>query len=134
MESVCQESICDKKSTGKIAYALSIVNKFYDNYGKRAEEAAQNKNIDWRAVSHAIRAAYQVKEIFEEGTITFPLKHADFIKDVKFGCLDFPRVSDKLESLIAECKDLSDKSTFPEKVDIKFWDNFIISAVEEYVI
>lgn len=128
--------VCHKKmnKTVTIGYALDIVNRFHDNYGDRAKKAAKNIGVDWKAMSHALRVAYQVRAIFTEGTIPFPLKQAGFIRNVKLGNWEFSFVLKELEELIVECKELSEKSNLPEKVDIKFWDNFIINAMETYVL
>jgi len=61
------------------------IKRDYDRYGKRAREAEQNKNIDWKACSHALRAIYQMEQFFKEGKVTFPLAQKDFVKEVKAG-------------------------------------------------
>jgi hypothetical protein len=60
-----QYQVCGKtfQESATIGYVIPIVEKFYNDYGRRAKLAAENKNIDWKAVSHALRAAYQTKEI-----------------------------------------------------------------------
>jgi predicted nucleotidyltransferase len=127
---------CNKKmnKTVTVDYAYSIVSRFHDNYGERAKLAAGNEGIDWKAISHALRAAYQVKEVLTEGTITFSLKHAELIKQIKQGCWNFSNVMPMLEDLIEDCKELSEKSSLPEKVDTEFWDKLIIDAIETYVL
>ena len=127
MYEVCNRNIGELAS---IQYATDIVKKFCDAYGERARQAANNEGIDWKAVSHAFRAAYQVKQILTEGTITFPLKEAKELLMIKQGKLDYQTVvAPELDSLIEEVEILSAKSTLPEKVDRKFWDNFIIDTV-----
>jgi len=134
--SVRQYQICGKiiQETTKIGYVLDILTKFYETYGKRAKEAAENKNIDWKAVSHALRAAYQVQELLQDGTITFPLKKAPFLRAVKQGEFDYKRiVAPTLELVMSHVETLSKTSTLPKKADRKFWDNFIIETVEKYL-
>ena len=85
--------------------------------------AAENKNIDWNAVSHALRAAYQTREILTENNITYPLKTAPFLMKVKQGELDYlTEVAPVLGALMEEVEALSLRSTLPEEVDRKFWD------------
>jgi len=94
--------------------------------------AAENKNIDWKAVSHALRAAYQTKEILTEGTITFPLRNADFLRKIKQGKLDYlSEVGPLLETLMEEVESLAVASNLPETVDRKFWDQFICDTLEK---
>jgi hypothetical protein len=129
-----QVQICGKtfQATSRISYTLPIITNFYENYGKRAQQAANNENIDWKAISHAVRAALQVKELLIDNTITFPLKDAQVVTDIKFGKLDYTtEVTPLLDTLIDEVEELSRKSTLPEKTDRKYWDDFIIRVVQE---
>lgn len=128
-----QYQVCGKsfQESATIGYVIPILEKFYNDYGQRARLAAENKNIDWKAVSHALRAAYQTREILTENNITFPLKTAPFLMKVKQGELDYlTEVAPVLESLMEEVEALSLNSTLPEKVDRKFWDQFICDALE----
>jgi hypothetical protein len=128
-----QYQVCGKsfQESATIGYVIPILEKFYNDYGRRARLAAENKNIDWKAISHALRAAYQTKEILTENNLIFPLKMATFLMKVKQGRLDYLKeVAPVLESLMAEVEELSQSSTLPETVDRKFWDQFICDAVE----
>jgi len=101
----------------------------WSSYGERARQAKDNEGIDWKAVSHAIRAAYQLKEIYLNGCIEYPLKDRDVIRGIKIGDYDFLSfVQPLLESLIAEVEGLADKSPYPDKVDTGFWDDWLISV------
>ena len=130
---VRQYQVCGKilQETVTIDYALSICQRFYDSYGARAQLAKENKGIDWKAISHAIRAALQVEELLKDNTITFPLKEAVFLRDVKEGKLDYINVvSPYLEELMERVEILSKESTLPDKPNFKFWDKFIIQTIE----
>jgi len=128
-----QYQVCGKtfQESSAIGYVLPILNKFYDEYGHRAKLAAENKNIDWKAISHALRAAVQTKEILMTGTINFPLKDAPFLLDVKSGRLDYTgEVAQVLESLMDEVEKLVNESDLPDKVDVEYWDGFICETLE----
>lgn len=119
------------QETARVGYVLPILERFYNEYGKRAQQAAQNFGIDWKAISHAFRAAYQTREILTQQTITFPLKDAPFLKQVKKGELDYlTQVVPVLEELMDEVEQLSEVSTLPQKVNRKYWDKFIIDTLE----
>ena len=62
-------NFCGKmiQSTNKVKYTLDMVQKFYDTYGHRAIQAKNNEGVDWKAMSHALRAGVQIKEIFQTG-------------------------------------------------------------------
>lgn len=132
---VRQVMVCGKifQETSYIEYLIPIIKNFCDNYGERARLAASNEGIDWKAISHAVRAALEIKELLTEKTITFPLKEANLVKKIKYGKMDYlTEASPLLERLIDECRDLSEKSDLPEKVDRTFWDNFIIEHLYIY--
>lgn len=136
-QGISQYQVCGKvfQATAKIGYVQGILQKFYDSYGRRARLAAENKGIDWKAVSHALRVAYQMKQLLTENTITFPLKEAEFLKRVKLGQLDYmTEVAPELEALMDEVNILSENSKLPNKADRKFWDAFIMNVVEMGVV
>ena len=132
-----QYQICGKiiQESCRVDYVLGILNNFYEAYGKRAQQAAENKGIDWKAISHALRAAYQVKELLTDNTVTFPLPNAEYLKSVKLGGMDYTtEVLPVLEGLMDEVEYLSSESELPEKVSMKFWDKFLIDTIEREVI
>jgi predicted nucleotidyltransferase len=126
--------VCGKRiqKTTRVRYALPIVETFHKNYGARAKAAAQNKGIDWKALSHALRAAFQVKQILTQKTITFPLEDAPYLLAVKQGQLDYrSEVAPRLEDLMEEVEQLTLTSDLPASVDRKYWDDFIIKVIGE---
>ncbi len=128
--------VCGRKlqDTVTIDYAIDAIKLFYDKYGERARQAAENKGVDFKAVSHALRAAYQVREILINSNITFPLKQAAFLTDVKQGKLHYQKdVAPLLDNLMDQIEELAKESTLPKKVNRKFWDEFIIDIVDSNV-
>ena len=128
--------ICGKKiqETVRVDYALDILEKFYNSYGARAKQAEKNEGIDWKAVSHAMRACYQLEELYSTGRIHFPLKYAWALKEIKAGKHDYKTVvAPNLESWIDTIEILSKKSNYPEKVDVKWWDRFLLREVQTFL-
>lgn len=128
-----QYYVCGKQfqESCSIGYVTPILEKFFEEYGKRARLAAENRSIDWKAVSHALRAAFQIKEILTAATITFPLKEARFLLQVKEGKLDYlTEVAPALEGIMDEVEQLAADSTLPEIVDRAYWDKFICDTLE----
>lgn len=104
------------------------LNKLDAEYGERARKAEANEGIDWKALSHAYRAGYQLKEIYQTGDLVYPLKNASIIKAIKAGDMPFKVVQDLLENTVDEVEVLAiqaHKNGMPEKVDMKFWDKFV---------
>jgi len=133
---VKQYSICGKilQSSQKVQYAYTILRGFVDKFGERARMAANNEGIDWKAMSHALRAAYQVKSILQHGTIQYPLMEARYLLNVKKGELDFlTNVMPELEYVMDIVEDLSQKSSLPEKPDYIFWKNWLHKAVHGHI-
>jgi len=129
--------ICGRKfqSTLRLEVFVDNLQKIYDSYGDRAQQAKTNEGIDWKAISHALRAGYQLYYIYKEGSFTYPLPETQFLLDVKQGKLDFMTiVQPALENLVTEVEELADKSEYPEKVDVKSVEDFIIEIHEKILL
>lgn len=126
---ICARKIADSIS---IDTAISYVEKIINSYGKRAQLAMDNSSIDWKAVTHALRACDQLEELYKCGTITFPLKTADFLKKVKSGFVDFATVvSPMLDEKINLVEQLAERSGFPDKVNNEEIDNLLYTIVDD---
>lgn len=124
--------VCGKKLTsrGYCAHYIPMLQTFVDRYGDRARQAEDNKGVDWKAVSHAFRAAYQVKHILMRGGYTYPLPETDYIKQVKSGQLHFlNEVGPKLDSLMEELELLTETSQLPVNVDRSYWDRWLFNIL-----
>lgn len=123
------------QDTNSILYVVERLEKAYDSYGHRAKQAEQNEGVDWKAVSHALRAGYQLRDIFVKGFFEYPLDQTQFILDVKTGVLDFKsEVSPMLEGLIDEIDVLVENSDLPETVDTEYWDDWLLKQYEDYLL
>ncbi|MFA5692932.1 MAG: nucleotidyltransferase domain-containing protein [Acholeplasmataceae bacterium] len=124
--------VCGRKFQGMIPLQemAGCLKRILENYGHRAKQAEQNKNIDWKAVSHAFRVCYEALELLTTGNITFPLKQAEFLKQIKQGKLHYSKdgVPDKLDALIAEVQDAASLSTLPEQAEQSVFDELILSC------
>lgn len=124
--------VLDKKfqTTLRVTEYISILQGIYDSYGARAKEAQENKGIDWKALSHAIRGGYQLKEIYTTRDLKYPLKEREFLLAVKRGELDFnTQVKPELEKIVDEVEklavELEASNELPRRPDHKFWDDFV---------
>lgn len=119
----------------KIHYMLDTLKKIYANYGERSKLAKENLGVDWKAVSHCLRAGYQARDIFTKGYFEYPLDETKFLMDVKSGKLDFvSEVEPEIDKITKEALALSDASTLPDEVDREFWNNYIESIHKDIVI
>jgi hypothetical protein len=130
-----QYQVCGKafQETVAVGHVIPILEKFFNDYGARARLAAENKNIDWKAVSHALRAAIQIREILTLGAIHYPLADAPFLMAVKTGQLDYAaEVAPALEKLMAEVQELLDRSDLPARADDAYWERFICEVLAKH--
>lgn len=116
----------------KIGLVAESINKMYEGYGHRAELARKNEGIDWKALSHALRACYQLRSIYTDGGFEYPLIEAPFLLEVKQGKHDYLWVvAPLLERLVEEVEQLADQTNYPEKCDKDFWDNWLVEIQRE---
>ena len=118
--------------TSEVLRSLEIILK---EYGHRAQAAKENKGIDWKAVSHAMRAALQMEEILTLKDLSFPLADADLLRDVKNGTQDYTTlVAPALENMMDRVEKLSAASDLPAQVDRAFWNNMLVEFAYDAVI
>ncbi|MCB0410536.1 MAG: hypothetical protein KDD29_09980 [Flavobacteriales bacterium] len=107
---------------------LSSLEKMNAVYGDRAKQAMENKGVDWKAISHAFRCCFQLKELAENHTIKFPLSEDKFLVGIKNGDYEYSELGDVLYTLMEEAKQEIENSSLPENCDRDFWDKFIIKT------
>jgi len=115
--------ICGKVHMGTIYINefCDRVNRDYDKYGERAKMAEENKGIDWKAISHAMRSLFQMDSLIEYGEIVYPLMQCDFLKEIKNGDHDFKII----EQIIVET--IND-------IELKLSNNFLYHIVDRKLI
>lgn len=116
----------------QVIHVLESMRNLDQKYGDRSRLAKENKGIDWKAVSHAFRCCYQLKELSQTGFITFPLKEADYVRKIKSGILHYPDVQEELGRLMEETIKAVDGSSLPENPDREFWDDWIIKMYTKF--
>ena len=123
---VCGREI---QSTVTIGHAGTVIDSIRQTYGQKVINAKEGK-IEWKSLAHAFRAIFQVREIIETKDLTFPSKHADWLKDLRLGKLNYidNKLDEKLNNLLEETQILIDKSDLPLKVDNNFINNIILEA------
>ena len=104
--------------------------KDYDQYGKRAEKAEKNKGVDWKSISHSVRAIHEMKELIETGKLEFPLITAEEILEIKLGKCDWSDVSNRIADGLAEIEEMM-KDPIEKTKDHKFIDKIIIDMYKE---
>jgi len=122
------------QSTVKLEEFRGHLDRMWGEYGERARLAKENNGVDWKAVSHALRAGYQLKYLYSEGTFSYPLPETRYILDVKQGRFDFTtNVQPELESIVDIVSKLADSSDLPDSVDPEFFNNKLLAIYENIV-
>jgi len=128
--------VCGKKMTfgGKASHYVLMLRAFYENYGGRALLAAENQGIDWKAISHAFRVAYQTEGILAGYGFTYPLPQAELLKKIKAGKLDYlTDVAPRLDRLMDEVERLAHRSGLPDQVDTVKWQHWLANTTSDYL-
>lgn len=123
--------VCGRElqATVTVWHAYQVIESIRDSYGERVHKAKDGL-IDWKALAHAFRVAYQAKEIVTTGNLVFPLANAEFLREMRLGKIDFMKngLDKQLDDLIIEVQELMDKSDLPERVDSVWIDQFVLEA------
>lgn len=96
----------DNQDSLTIGYFLSQLNQLLDSYGARVTKLT-NENIDWKALSHALRALLEAKEYVEKSFISFPRPEAKTLLEIKRGKLNIQTVSKMIETAKEEIPETS---------------------------
>lgn len=126
-------SVCGRKfgETHRIGYVCEQINKIINTYGNRTKQAKDASGIDWKAISHALRVTLEIEEILKTGDLVFPLKDAKMLLNIKRGFTPIDWIMYYLDLKIERVEELSKKSSLPESVDIKYWEEMIVELYKK---
>lgn len=130
--------ICGRKfdKTIKTDHLIDTLTTIFGNYGERSLDAMDNKNIDFKAVSHALRVCHQGQELLNTGKITLPLESTarEYITKVKNKELNFAQdVQPKLELEMEKLKEAEISSQLPKNLDKDFINDIIVKVYSDVV-
>ena len=111
-----------------VKYCIEQLCKKENQYGHRVQTVEQ-KGVDFKASSHALRVGYQLLDLYETGFFSYPLAQTKFLLEVKKGLHDYNTVIDpELVRILQELDMLVDNSNYPDKVDKEFWDDWLLGV------
>ena len=106
------------------------INKCLKSYGKRAFNAAVDNGADYKALSHALRVAYQAQELLRTGAITFPLTGSALqtVREVKFKQTDmtYNDIIDLIQANVEIVENNLKTTTLPKQPDWSWINDFIL--------
>ena len=127
--------ICNRKFqyTCPIKKFKESLQSVVDKNGERAKMACNNEGIDWKAISHAFRAVYQILLIMDGGgdyELSFPLPKTvtEELIELKQGKISWDVAKYKLEQCIETLEEYKKISIFPETLDHRIMKEFINSV------
>lgn len=117
------------QDTNTIGYVKSQLQQKWDSYGHRANQALTNDGMDWKALHHALRVAYQVDAILKDGDFEYPLPQTPFLMKVKRGEASYgDEIAPELDRLLDDITKMSEESKLPNKPDVEFWENWLVDT------
>ena len=99
-------------------------------YGARAEEAERNQGLDFKALSHALRALDQMEELLQTGWITFPLRNRKELIAVKEGKYPWQEVEPRILERLAAVDALRIPAPFVGIYDAAFAEACVLACYE----
>lgn len=115
--------------TTEVGLVQDSIEKAIKRYGNRANSAADTAGVDWKALSHAVRVSTELEELLATGQIVFPLHNAAELLEIKQGNVSLEEVQDRLDESLAGIEKLAAESNLPEKVDAKWWDDWLLEIM-----
>lgn len=99
----------------------------YKRYGERAQMACNNEGVDFKALSHALRALDQMEMLLTNGHIQYPLDTADELRKVKNGEYDWLDVERMINDGLLKIDHLKEHHDQPKTFTSDFTKNLILS-------
>jgi hypothetical protein len=127
--------VCETKVplTISLKQAQEIYVSAWNKFGDRARAAQANEDVDWKAMSHAVRVGRQSLELLRRGRITFPRPEAEHLVEIKTGKLPYAQVAEEIEYLIERIKEVEKVSLLPTEPDLKWMEQKTLEAYEMQV-
>jgi predicted nucleotidyltransferase len=97
-------------------------------YGERAEAAERNEGLDFKALSHALRALDQMEELLQTGKIVFPLRSRNELISVKKGEYPWREVEPRILERLGAVDALRENAPFTGTYDAGFAESCVLAC------
>lgn len=127
---------CNRKAPFSVSLkdGRTIYVRLVEEYGARSLQADRNENVDWKALSHAVRVGCEAMEFLTTSHITFPLPNAAHILAIKKGERPYTSVAEEIEDLLVRVELAEKTSVLPETPDHALIDEIVRDAYREAVV
>ena len=124
--------LCGKlhMSTIRMTELIRRVEADMRRYGARAEEAERNEGLDFKALSHALRALEQMEELLQTGKITFPLKGREELLAVKQGKYTWSELEPRILQRLEKVDSMREHAPFVGAYDASFAEGCLLSCYD----
>ena len=128
-------SCCGRKVplTANCKRAADLFSKLYEEYGARAKQAAENHNLDYKALYHSLRIACEAHELLITGNLTFPRPESNLLLAIREGKFSYQDISDFISNKVYDVDNALKTSELREKSDLKWVDDFVYSVHMEVI-
>lgn len=99
------------------------INKEYTS--QRTIDAADGN--DWKALSHAIRILFEIKQLLEIQTIQFPVH--PIVKQIKLGQISRQDIDNLFDNTFQDIMEQIKQNKLNWKYDEEFWNDFLLSVI-----
>lgn len=83
---------------------------------------------DWKALSHAIRVLFEVKQLIETGDIQFPVH--PIVRQIKLGQISREDIDNLFDTTFQDIMEQIKQNPLDWKYDEDFWNNFILEQTK----
>lgn len=83
---------------------------------------------DWKALSHAIRILFEIKQLLETGDIQFPVH--PMVKQIKLGQISREDIDNLFDNTFQDIMEQIKQNPLDWKYDEDFWNNFILEQTK----
>ena len=106
--------------------AKESILKVYNDYGHRSKKASEESGYDAKAISHAYRVIQEIKELLSTGFIVFPLRDAEYIREIKESKHNFDCILNDIETQIEELSESIENSALPDSINSDLIDKLLL--------
>lgn len=103
----------------KIEEVVARLRKTLQPHMERILEARENRGIDWKALSHAVRAIRQQEELLRTGTLHYPLACREELLRIKQGQCTFAEVEELISTGLARLEEERKQSAYVTEPDFE---------------
>ena len=110
--------------------------EYWDWVEKRNEDryntnSNHGKNYDSKNMMHTIRLLQSAKQILTEGTLNIRVNNREELLNIKSGNLEYDDLITLAEKLLNDIENASVTTTLPERPDLKYIENILVSIRQE---